>query len=391
MSETDPGPTANFCGTCGNEVRGAAFCMKCGTKSGEFKVITPEMAAAAKAATAPEPPTEPLPPVPAPSAADTDRHEASAPPPISSPPPPAPRGSGGSGRNAGVWIAVGGAVAAMIVVALVLVFVIFGGDASTPADANPQAAALDTGREYQEQVAEVFGPVLGAHQKVSQELDAIKASKPQEAQRAVRQAQQAATEARGALRALKVPDGQEEFAAGAQEVMIRQDAYLAAVQSVLSHPTVAGASNLQTLSSNLTAALTSAGPAVAGDQEPVSGATRLTAWARTTSRRVQRQAAAKKARAERRNIAGGGSSSSGSGSSTAAAPRGNSCGDGVYAGPNTSCTFALMVRDAYWEAPGSTASVRVYSPVTDETYTMNCRPSGSGITCAGGNNASVTF
>ena len=54
-------------------------------------------------------------------------------------------------------------------------------------------------------------------------------------------------------------------------------------------------------------------------------------------------------------------------------------------------SFALNVRDAYYEAPGSSATVRVYSPITNETYTMNCRPSGSGVTCSGGNNASVTF
>jgi hypothetical protein len=63
----------------------------------------------------------------------------------------------------------------------------------------------------------------------------------------------------------------------------------------------------------------------------------------------------------------------------------------VYAGANTSCPFALNVRDAYMEAPGAVASVRVYSPVTNTIYTMDCRPSGSGTTCSGANNASVTF
>ena len=52
---------------------------------------------------------------------------------------------------------------------------------------------------------------------------------------------------------------------------------------------------------------------------------------------------------------------------------------------------ALNVRDAYNEAPGATATVRVYSPVTDRTYTMSCAPSGNGVTCSGANNASVTF
>ena len=77
--------------------------------------------------------------------------------------------------------------------------------------------------------------------------------------------------------------------------------------------------------------------------------------------------------------------------SAPAASRGTSCGGGLYAGPNTSCTFARNVRSAYWEAPGASATVRVFSPVTNQTYTMSCSPSGSGTTCSGGNNASVTF
>jgi hypothetical protein len=67
------------------------------------------------------------------------------------------------------------------------------------------------------------------------------------------------------------------------------------------------------------------------------------------------------------------------------------CGGGLHAGPNTSCPFAQNVRDAYDAAPGTTASVRVFSPVTRQTYTMSCAAAGSGVTCSGANNASVTW
>jgi hypothetical protein len=67
------------------------------------------------------------------------------------------------------------------------------------------------------------------------------------------------------------------------------------------------------------------------------------------------------------------------------------CGGGLHAGPNTSCPFAQNVRDAYNAAPGTTASVRVFSPVTGQTYTMSCAPAGSGVTCSGANNASATW
>lgn len=70
---------------------------------------------------------------------------------------------------------------------------------------------------------------------------------------------------------------------------------------------------------------------------------------------------------------------------------GTDCGRGLHAGPNTSCPFAQNVRNAYNTAPGTTASVRVFSPVTRQTYTMSCAPAGSGVTCSGANNASVTW
>jgi hypothetical protein len=70
---------------------------------------------------------------------------------------------------------------------------------------------------------------------------------------------------------------------------------------------------------------------------------------------------------------------------------GTACGGGLHAGPNTSCPFARNVRDAYDTAPGTTASVRVFSPVTGQTYTMSCAAAGSGVTCSGANNASVTW
>jgi hypothetical protein len=49
------------------------------------------------------------------------------------------------------------------------------------------------------------------------------------------------------------------------------------------------------------------------------------------------------------------------------------------------------VRDAYFDVPGAVASVRVSSPVTGQIYTMDCAPTSAGVTCSGGNNASVAF
>jgi hypothetical protein len=35
--------------------------------------------------------------------------------------------------------------------------------------------------------------------------------------------------------------------------------------------------------------------------------------------------------------------------------------------------------------------VQAYSPVTGQTYVMSCAPAGSGVTCSGANNASVSW
>jgi hypothetical protein len=64
------------------------------------------------------------------------------------------------------------------------------------------------------------------------------------------------------------------------------------------------------------------------------------------------------------------------------------CGDGLSAGPNTTCPFAVNVRDAYWQhGPGT---VMAYSPVTHRTYAMSCS-GGSVVVCTGGDDASVYF
>lgn len=192
----------------------------------------------------------------------------------------------------------------------------------------------------------MFGLVLGAQQKLSTQLEALRADRPCNALRAVRQVTLASTEARGALKALKAPDTETELARNVQEVLTRQEAYLSAVKNVLDNPSVSAASQLVTLSSNLSSALTAAGPGVAGEEAVVTAAsaTRLTSWARTTARiRREKDKDRDEQKDDDNGNRGGGS---GGGSS---APRGTSCG-GLYAGPNTSCEFARNVREAYWRS-----------------------------------------
>jgi hypothetical protein len=60
---------------------------------------------------------------------------------------------------------------------------------------------------------------------------------------------------------------------------------------------------------------------------------------------------------------------------------------------NTSEAFAMNVWNAYLENRAVTglhnATVYAWSPATGQSYAMNCRETGSYVTCTGGNNAVV--
>jgi peptidoglycan hydrolase-like protein with peptidoglycan-binding domain len=66
------------------------------------------------------------------------------------------------------------------------------------------------------------------------------------------------------------------------------------------------------------------------------------------------------------------------------------CG-GIYVSQTTSCEFAQNVRQEYYNVPGDSVEINVYSPVTHQTYTMACVRTDNRVTCRGGNNAEVTF
>jgi hypothetical protein len=231
---------------------------------------------------------------------------------------------------------------------------------------------------YRQKVATAFGPLLGANQQLSRELRTISGTNSGPARDAASAARQALASTTGALNVLTAPAGSPTVASNARQVLTREDAFLSAVSAVLADPTNPSRNELINLQANLQSALTAAGPSIAGNSPAVSGATELTAWAP----RAARQAATR----HRARSASGPTSAS-------ANPyaHGQDCGDGVYAGPNTSCSFANNVRQAWYDAPGMTNSVTVYSPTTGRDYEMNCAPTGVAISCSGGNDASMTF
>jgi hypothetical protein len=395
---TETGSTANFCTECGQPIHGGKFCSNCGTPSGVHQAVTPALAAAAASgAQTGEAPTEPLTngaprvepigdhaaTVESPAVTQRERpavataeSPAAPPPPVAGPTaaPPARRGP-----SRGLVIAL---VAGAVVVAVGVVALLVSGSGGSDESSNADAV-------YQKKVAAAFGPVLGANQQLSDALAAVRGTDPADAKVAVSRSQHATTVASGAITALTPPAGSAALAREARQVLDREAAYLAAISAVLNHPSVAGASQLQTLASNLTSALDSAGPTVAGTTPTVGGADRLTAWARSTSRTLSRRAAAAKRKAAA-NKSTPGRATGTTVVVTSPYRNGSGCGNGVFAGPNTSCAFAMNVRSAYQDSGGS-STIRAFSPTTGQTYTMHCARSGGSVTCLGGNDASVTF
>ena len=66
------------------------------------------------------------------------------------------------------------------------------------------------------------------------------------------------------------------------------------------------------------------------------------------------------------------------------------CGGLVFVNANTSCPFAQNVVQAYLQSSDSSGMVVAVSPVTGETYEMQCSGYSPHI-CTGGTNALVEF
>ncbi len=228
-------------------------------------------------------------------------------------------------------------------------------------------------------------PVIRDNASLSRTLAELHGTSSAAAQRSVAAAQAATLTARGGLNALTVPSGSEQLATNARGTLTRETSYLLVVREALVDPGSGSATQTQTLAANLTGALDVVAPASDDWSGSVTGADTLTSWATRAAAAIASKGRQEHARSQQatQSTSGGTAAATGSG--------GTACGGGVYAGPNTSCPFALNTRRAYDEAPGVTTTVEVYSPVTNQTYAMSCAPSGSGIACSGANDASVTW
>jgi hypothetical protein len=300
-------------------------------------------------------------------------------PPVGPPAPPTglqPGAGPSGGRRRWLPWAIGGAVLALVAT-IGLVFALTRGPG---ADETYTAA-----------VQETLAPVAESDGQVKSALMALDGPDRSSARAAVGSAQDTVDDARSGLGDLETPDGAEATLGDARQVLSREVAYLSAVDRVLKDPGNSSARNqVPTLESALSNALEDAEPAEEDWAGEVGGGVELVSWANSRVRARERAAAQARER-QREQEAEDAANRAAAAASAAAASAPSDCGGGVSAGPNTSCAFALNVRDAYYDVPGSSTTVNVYSPTTSQTYSMYCTPVGGQVRCTGGNNSSVTF
>ena len=297
------------------------------------------------------------------------------------------------------WLVVAGAgVAAVIVAAVVLVVVM-----------NSSSSNGSAQKTYHQKLATAFAPVLTANTALSSALSSLSGNNTASAKTALTQALSAVSGAHAAVSVLTVPAGSGQLAQGVLVALNQETGYLQSIQSALSNPTTASTSQLQQLGTSAQSALVSIAPAVPNGDQSISGTGALTSWVSARAAAHAAAQAAAQAKSVKKAAASAATTAAIKAAKKAAAhntvtvvtgnvgssnpyANGESCGGGLFAGPNTSCPFAENVQNAYYQAGGSgTLAVQAYSPVTNLNYTMYCTPAGTGTTCSGGNNASVSW
>ena len=343
----------HFCPYCGHAAADGRFCPSCGS---DLYEVTQQM-----------PPTGPPPP---------PRYEQAAQPQYAPPPPPPPQATATATErhpNSRLAVIVAAAAFGLAAIAAAVILIL-------------SATSGSSGTSYRDKLSSALSPVLAANTTLSQSLQGLSGSQTQTAKGATTQAQQAVAQARGAVAVLSVPSSDQQLSQQVQQALAQESSYLQSVQDALNNPSASG--QLQTEAGNTSAALVPLNAVAPGIGSSLNATSTLVSWAAgrvAASNRHKRQA-----RPTRITIV--------QPSPPVAQPQPQppvattkDCGNGVSANQNTSCAFALNVKAAWEAAPGVNNTVQVYSPVTGQTYTMNCTQAGSGITCSGGNNASVSW
>jgi hypothetical protein len=256
----------------------------------------------------------------------------------------------------------------------------------------------DTTASYRSKLTGALSPVVAANTSVSNSLQSLQGTNTTTAKNAANQAQSAISSARGAVGALSVPSDSTQLSQQVQQALTQEDGYMQAVTATLSSQNAENIAQLRSAATQTQSALVPLAGVAAGASGSVNGSDALASWAngRINAAKVAQNKAHKAVAHKTSHTATTTTTTTVAAPSTPApsAPTsgGTDCGGGLHAGPNTTCPFAENVQLAWENAPaGEQNSLQVFSPVTDQTYTMTCTEAGAGVSCTGANNASVSW
>jgi hypothetical protein len=265
----------------------------------------------------------------------------------------------------------GGAIAVAAIA--VAVIVLSSGSGSNKQQTTVQEAeaphAAAPAATYKRQMVKALTPLVTANQTLSTALVALDGSTQatSNAKTAATQATTALTSARGAVSVLTAPTAAGNLPGQIQEVLTADNGYLQAVVSTLQSPTVSGATQVDTLATGAQGAFDGISIIIPAANSSVTGSSNLASWARSAAQ-------PHKPTAQTASSSSSTSTAQAPAAPASASPSGTDCSGGVIAGSATSCPFAVNVQSAWAQAPGPTATVKVYSPVTGRTYIENCGP-----------------
>ncbi len=247
----------------------------------------------------------------------------------------------------------------------------------------------DTRAEYRTAMQGALRPMVEASPSVTTALRGLDGPGTSAARAAVSAARSATDDARAALNRIEAPEEAASDLRAARQSLSRQTTYLAAIDAVLRDPTSDQRDQLPSAEQALQSSLSDIAPASQDWGDDVGGASELVSWARERSRARQRSAAAA-ARRRRAEEAEQAANAAAAATAAAQGSQPSDCGEGVTAGPNTSCEFAFDVRDAWRAVPGMTARVGVYDRRLGRSLSMYCTPVGNGMRCTSGS-VTVSF
>ncbi len=346
MALTDEDATTveqhGFCTSCGEPAGTGRFCANCGSAiPARGMPNEPETAVLGTAAPSMATPGMAT-PVNSPLNTNSTGPGGAVPPPTFTTTPTMPPADPPRKNSRALLIALGALGLVAVAVAVVILTTRSGGATNHNKAAAPSAAAV-----YRSKLRTALTPLINSNKRMSNALGTVNPSNPvvNSAKNAASSTQTAVATARGAVSALTAPGSARTLSQQVQQALDNENGYVQAVVATLANPHSSQAGQLQTLSTSLQSALVPIDPVVSGASSSISGTNSLTSWANGASARERKAAAKHRHHSSGSSSSGssGSSSSSSSGASSDPYANGEDCGNGVYAGPNTSCPFAENV------------------------------------------------